>query len=194
MRVLIYACAVLMMAWPAERAFAETLEFGTAGNWSISVDPTINNSCFAFTTFVDGSAFRLGFDMRPDAGSPFFVILGNIKWKSIEYGKEYPIDLTFGNKPPWSGNATGFSFDPPQDQTWLRVGVGKDTGAEFLTEFMKQQFVTVKYSGKEILRLNLKDSYKAGLKLIECQKKASQSQTITDPFKSTSGRSSDPFQ
>lgn len=193
MRALIYTCAALMMAWPADRAFAEPREFGTAGNWTIAIDTTINNSCFALATFIDGSAFRIGFDMRPGAGNPFFVILGNINWKSIEYGKEYPIDLIFGNEPPWSGNASGFSFDPPENQTWLRVGVGKDTGAEFVSEFMKQRFVAVKYSGKEILRLALKDSYKAGLKLIECQKQASQTQTTTDPFKNTSDRSSDPF-
>ena len=193
MRALIYTCAALMMAWPAERAFAEPLKFGAAENWTIFIDTTINDSCFAVATFVDGSAFRIGFDMRPDAGSPFFVIFGNTDWKSIEYGKNYPIDLIFGNKSPWSGDASGFSFDPPQDQTWLRVNVGKDIGAEFVSEFMRQQFVAVKYSGNEILRLALNDSYKAGLKLIECQKQANQNQTKTDPFKNTSHPGSDPF-
>ena len=171
---------------------ANTIKYSTVGAWTIAVDPTMGNGCFLITNFVGGASIRIGFDMRNSTAIDVYTILGSVKWRSIEYGKNYPIRIRFGNQPAWAGNATGFSFNPPQNQTWLRMAIIRKTGFDFVSDFMKERFVAVDYNRREILRLNLKDSYAAGLKLIECQKAASK--VKQDPFRETTSPTvEDPF-
>lgn len=168
----------------------DTLRYAIREPWTIAVDPSLGNGCFAVAEFEKGEAFRLGFDMTNDPA--IYVLFGNAKWRSIEYGKKYPIEMRFGDEPVWDGNAEGFSFDPPENQPWLKLEIVKDQGHEFTLEFMKELFVSVHYNKKEILRLSLKNSYQAGLQLIECQKSAIQGEE--DPFETTSSPDNqDPF-
>ena len=176
---------------PKSAQAEDVLEYSTAGSWVIAVDPSMGNGCFVFADFKGGTSFRLGFNMADDPG--FYAILGNAKWRSIEYGKEYQIQIQFGDESAWEGNATGFSFDPPENQLWLVMNVDEQKVGDFAEEFMRELFVVVYYNDREILRLNLKSSYEAGLQLIECQRSANQGKD--DPFKDASSRSDeDPFQ
>ena len=193
MRYMVVLAAILATSGLELRSVqADTLKYSTVGPWTIAVDPSSGNGCFVVANFKDGTGFRLGFDLRKSAGTPFYILLGNVKWRSIEYGKKYPIKMRFGNQPAWTGNASGFSFDPPENQTWLRLGVTRKTGVEFITEYMREKFVAVDYNEKEILRLSLKDSFRAGLNLLECQKATNTEKQ--DPFKDASSSSKeDPF-
>ncbi len=61
-----------------------------------------------------------------------------------------------------------------------------------MKEFMQEQSIAVNYKEREILRLNLKDSFQAGLQLLECQKAMNESKQ--DPFKESAGATDDdPF-
>ena len=82
---------------------ADNLEYSTVGPWTISVDPSMGNGCFVIAEFADGAIFRLGFDMRDDPRG-FYVIFGNAKWRSIEYGKAYQIQMRFGDESAWDEN------------------------------------------------------------------------------------------
>ena len=168
----------------------DSLEYSTVGPWTIAVDPSMGNGCFVLAEFEGGSVFRLGFDMTSDQGG-FYLIFGDAKWRSIEYGKKYQIQIRFGDESAWEGKATGFSFDPPENQPWLTFNFSAQKGLEFAEEFMREVFVTVHYNNREILRLNLKSSYQAGLQLIKCQDSANQGKE--DPFKNTSFSNDDPF-
>ena len=122
MRYMVVLAAILATSGLGLRsAQADTLKYSTVGAWSIAVDPSLGNGCFVSAGFKGGTSFRLGFDMRESTGAGFYTLLGNVKWRSIEYGKNYPIKMRFGNEPAWEGNATGFSFDPPNNQTWLKL-------------------------------------------------------------------------
>ena len=177
---------------PKSARAEDTFNYSTVGSWTIGLDRTMGNGCFVLATFEGGSNFRLGFDMRDDPVG-FYVIFGNVKWRSVEYGKTYRIQLRFGDEEAWEGDATGFSFDPPENQHWLIINFSAQNGLELANEFMRELFVVVHYNKKQILRLKLKNSYQAGLQLIECQKQANQAEG--DPFKDASSPSDDdPFQ
>lgn len=175
---------VLVMPVHAEKA----RQYSTVGAWTVSIDTSTGGGCFVSAAYKGGSAFRLGFNMQQDT---VYSIFGDLKWKSIEYGKKYNIAMRFGSEPAWTGVATGFSFDPPQNQSWLHFVVVSEQIKEFLTEFMEEKTVSIHYQDKEILRLKLKDSFRAGLEMLECQKAVKQDKE--DPFKDASSNSDDPF-
>lgn len=170
---------------------AEVREYSTVGTWTIAVDRTMGDGCFVYSEFVGGNYFRLGFDMTDDPGG-VYTLFGNAKWRSIEYGKDYPIEMRFGDETEWTGTATGFSFEPPENQSWLRLYIAEDGAVDFVEEFMRELFVTVHYNGKQIMRLNLRDSYRAGSQLVDCQQ--STNRAHDDPFEETSSPRDDPFQ
>ena len=194
MRAILYFVHLLLVAgilWSGSTR-AETLKYSTVGPWAISIDPTLGHGCFVFAHFPEGTSLRMGFDMDSPPDRTFYVLLGNAKWRSIEYGKSYRIQVQFGDRPVRRTRSTGFSWDPPKNQTWLQVLANRRVGIDVLFEFMRERVVTVDYNGREILRLGLKGSYRAGSELIECQKAANDEKQ--DPFKdASSSRRDDPF-
>lgn len=179
--------SLLSFAQIANADKSGTLEWGKAGDWTIRVDTTLGNGCFALAQYTGGSAFRIGFDLKDHN---VLVLFGKSSWKSIQYGKEYPVQLTFGNESPWAGNATGFSFDPPKDEPFLLLSIDAKQADELLDEFMRQLYVAARYNDKEIMRLSLKGSYKAGMQLLKCQEAIQKSSA--DPFRTTPS-TGDPF-
>ena len=184
---------MFLIALANQAQAADTFKYSTAGAWTIAVDPTIGDGrCFAVINFEGGASFRLGFDVRNSSDLALSVLLGNIKWKSIEYGKNYSIKMRFGGQLAWEGKAVGFSFDPPNNQTWLRLTIThQKISSNFMKEFMRENFLSLDYKEKEILRLSLKDSFQAGLQLLECQKEVRREKQ--DPFRDTSSPNDDPF-
>ena len=102
------------------------------------------------------------------------------------------MELSFGDESPWSGKASGFSFDPPVNQPWLYWEVQTSSSEAFLEELMQELFVVVRYDGKEIMRHNLRGSYLSVMKLLECQ--SSLGTHKGDPFnEDASVKGQDPF-
>lgn len=188
---------VAIVALVGAPSHATTMQYATVGSWQIRVDPNAGYGCFTYAVFDGGASLRFALDFRSEAGSPLFVVLGNPEWASIEYGKDYPIAIRFGRKKRWTAEATGYSFEPPKDQTYLRFEVKRSQIKDFLDDFMRQTHVAFDYQGKEILNLTLRDSYKAGLKLIECQKEvneiAAEASKKKDPFNNAASPKKDPF-
>jgi hypothetical protein len=166
-------------------------EYATVGPWSIRVDSSLGYGCFLMAEFEGGSLLRLGFDNSNDT---IYVLIGDMKWKSIEYGKKYNVEIQFGDETKWTGNAKGFSFDPPNNEPWLwiSISIDSDLAILFFQEFMQEQGINLFYKNSSISHLSLSDSYKAGLKLLECQETMN---TIDeDPFDESKGsENEDPF-
>ena len=162
--------------------------YDTYGNWSIRVDTSLDYGCFLFSEFEGGSVFRLGVD-RTDGS--VYVLVGNPDWKSIEFGKTYPVSMKFGDESPWSADATGFSFDLPKDQPFLsvQVAMNPETMGLFMAEFMEESSFQLFYRGSSVANLSLKGSYAAAMKLFECQVEVNSALDQRDPFSDES----DPF-
>jgi hypothetical protein len=182
MRKQITATAIAIILTLSQTGFAEDMpEYAMSGNWSIRVDTSLDYGCFLLTTYQDGSAFRLGVD-RTDGS--VYVLVADPNWESIEYGKHYPVSLQFGDESPWTADATGFSFDPPEDQPFLAVhaSTDRDTMWLFLREFMVEPNFELFYKGSSVANLSLKGSYAATLKLLECQSEINTALDRIDPF------------
>ena len=180
------AAIVLNPVWSLAQ---EAPTYSEAGAWTIAIDTTLGDGCFLYGEFEAGSVFRIGVD-RNNAG--IYALWGDEKWQSIEYGKEYPIQVYFGDETPWKGDAEGFSFDPPENQPWLKLTIGEDGLSLFMLEFMQEHNVRVHYDDREILNLSLKDSFQAGMQLMKCQESADK--WSEDPFRDMpAAGSEDPF-
>lgn len=170
-------------------AISETMpEYSQAGVWTIRVDTSIDYSCFLHASFEGGSSLRLGFNKMEDN---YYILAGDPAWKSIEYGKEYQVGIQFGELSKWSGSAVGFSWDGEKNEPWLWVDIDSTSAKSLLTEFMQQHTIKLFYNEKQILNLELKDSYKAGMEMLRCQEAINE--TSIDPFSTPVKITSDPF-
>lgn len=156
---------------------AEEPTYARVSGWTIGIDTSLSNGCFMYTGYEGGALLRIGF--RPDE-SDIYLLLGDADWESIEYGKTYSIQLTFGDESPWTGDAEGFSFDPPDDQGWLHIVIPGDKAADFVSELMREHTFTVHYNDQQIAHLGLRGSYRAATKMMECQ--TEMTAQASDPF------------
>lgn len=188
---------VVVLFLSTSTIFAEenVIEYSNVSGWNISIDLSLSGACFAYAEYEDDSILRVGFN---EEISGLYIIFGNAIWQSIEYGKKYDIQIKFGEETPWNGQATGLSFDPPENQPFLAISIDGDPDSTslFIEEFMEQRYVRLFYDGKTIENLTLKGSYSAGLELIECQAFSNEYfkdlNSTSDPF-SSPDEDNDPF-
>jgi hypothetical protein len=157
-------------------------------SWSIYVDTTLGNGCFAVTVYDSGTVLRVGID-KTEGG--VYAILGNQNWKSLEKGKKYYVKTYFGNKSPWEGNAQAIDMS---GMNFLTVSMkSKENSVLFLKEFMEESAVRFTYNETVIANLKLTGSYKAGSEILECQKVMDAPNLNKDPFKTKEKGKADPF-
>jgi hypothetical protein len=147
----------------------ETPEIDTAGWWSIRVDSSLNDGCFAFANYED-VALRIGVDAR-DPITTYVMVFGE-DWKSIEIDRKYDIVMKFSGGKSYRdtfvgaqiGDVKGISLNPAPLQLFDLLG--------------GSPWVSVNYRGQEISKLLLDDSKTAIAKIWTCQRR----QNTKDPF------------
>ncbi len=68
--------------------------------------------------------------MTDDLG--LYVYLRDDDWASLEAGKLYPLEIQFGRRDPWTGDASG--HQSPSGAIYLSLRVQEDLAADFLKE------------------------------------------------------------
>ena len=68
----------------------------TIGSWDVSIDTTLQNSCYALASWTSGTVMRIGLDPVKDK---FYFLVGNPKWNTLQPDTEYDIRIQFGLKP-----------------------------------------------------------------------------------------------
>lgn len=189
------ACAVAVLAGAtclSVPALAQdTREWSQVGHWSIAVDPTLNNSCFALNEYDDGTVLRIGLDLS-DEGI-WYIMFGNDRWQSIEAGSDYDVSLKFDREAEWNAIASG--IDMGGGINFLYV-FGSDVN--FFDEFVRKNTLKLFYDGSTIAQLSLSGSARAINAMLECQE-AQDTAPPADPFagkskkKSGSKAGADPF-
>ncbi len=189
------ACAVAVLAGAtclSVPALAQdTREWSQVGHWSIAVDPTLNNSCFALNEYDDGTVLRIGLDLS-DEGI-WYIMFGNDRWQSIEAGSDYDVSLKFDREAEWNAIASG--IDMGGGINFLYV-FGSDVN--FFDEFVRKNTLKLFYDGSTIAQLSLSGSARAINAMLECQE-AQDAAPPADPFagkskkKSGSKAGADPF-
>lgn len=147
------------------------------GSWEVRVDTTLDNGCFTYQLYESETYVRFGID-KTNGGT--YLLIGDPDWKSLEPGKEYLVELTFGNETPWEADATAVEFvDIPSLYIYATSG---DSALLFLEEFMSQTTLDVEHKGSSIAYLSLSGTYEAGLAIIECQSENDSGGQSLDPF------------
>lgn len=150
--------------------------------WAVLMDKSMGNACYVTTYFEEGTLLRFGFNFLGEKAKLYFA-LGNKKWKSLEVGKEYPVEIQFDKNPIWTANAFAIKIN---EINHITISIA-DT--DFADEFKRNHRVVAKFRGNEIAVLRLGGSAAAINELIECQKtvnsaiaKSAPPQKPKDPF------------
>ena len=168
-RLFLAAFVLLLGIAGKAQSFEDMPEYANVDGWTIRIDTTLGNGCFLHTYFKGGTALLIGKDNKRNT---LYVVVGNPHWDTIKYGKHYPIEIQFGDKNKWFGDASGMSFNPPENQPffWFYLNADIESATVFLGEFMRERTVEFFFDGSSITKLSLKGSHRATLKLMECQR------------------------
>lgn len=184
--VLLLALIGIAASGPAWADKGDTATWGKVGGWSIMVDRTLGDGCFAYTVYDRGTVARLGIDVQSGA---FYVLVGHAEWKSLEEGKLYAVRTVFDGAKSYKGEMKG-----------QRVGgmiflAHRNLSSDFVKDFMQRNGIEIFYQEKRIASLSLKDSYAALAEVINCQKEFgfAKKDTGNDPFVKAPAPSRDPF-
>lgn len=156
-------------------AAQDTVRWGSTGNWEIWIDPTMNNGCFAYVNYQDGSFFRSGFDMTDESSYVFF---SNPDWKSLVPGESYDIRMYFDPLNSW-WDAGALAQEFADGTLYLRFNT---TDATLLEDIMKADAARVEFNAREIANYDLRGSRQALLGVVECQDEADNVMGVDDPF------------
>ncbi len=167
---------------------ADTILWKEVGGWGVYMDPSLGNGCFVLNVYEDGTLLRLGFNFTVKP-TTIYLALGNDKWKSLEVGKDYPIQIQFDRSPAWDATASAIEMNQSK---FLVVST---TDPNFASEFASKLSMRSTFSGREIAHLRLNGSAKAISEMLNCQQ-AVNSTKKSDPFEADPGvkSSSDPFE
>lgn len=159
-RCVVLAFSLFCSTMPAIAANA--IPYKQVNGWDVLMDPTMGNACYVTTTYDGGVTLRLGFDFTGPKGM-IYIALGNNAWKSIEDGKDYPVEIQFDNQPVWKANAKGTDF---ADSKWLHIITSDPNFAE---EFSRKLGMRVRFNGQQIAGLRLKGTSRAMDEMLACQ-------------------------
>jgi len=188
MRYFILAIGLALVMPATSEAQAAVWKDDVRG-WFIGVDRSLGDGCYMHSEFDGGGTMRVGFGPNEQK---ILVIIGNDTWRSLEEGKIYPIEFQFGSRSPWTVEAGVFRWDDGEKSLQFGVPFGDDRAELFINELQQMQDVSVRYEGRQILRLSLRGSFAAMAEVIDCQVNMQQGRGgSSDPF--SSGPGSDPF-
>ena len=168
------ACLAIVFAGPA--GAADAVLWKNVGGWGVYVDRSLGDGCYAGNVWEDDTHLRVGFNPSADT---LYVMFLNEKWRSLEVGKEYEIEIDFGRNDHWNGVFVGGAFSDG-DKFLFMDGVK----SEFVADFMKKTGIRISYEGRELSNLSLRGSYRAFLEALECQRMMG-FQSTDDPFASS---------
>jgi hypothetical protein len=195
MKVLCLVFALLAAVPQIAVADDDTMVWKEVGGWTVAVDRTLGGACFVMTAFEDGTVFRLGFNFA-DKDNPFYMLIANANWKSLEEGKQYPIEF-YLDRSKWNADATALDFNGIK-ALWINF---KDTN--LVADFALRLSFRANFNGKKIVSLSLKNSVKATDEMLACQQAVNSALAqqpappqSKDPFaaKPDTQTASDPFE
>lgn len=164
-------------------AYADPVEWGTFGKWSVNVEPDLGFGCYVSRLYEDRTILHVGFAMLP-GNAGFYVLLRNDKWKSLKDDKAYALHLSFDSKKALELEATGSSSSH---------GLSIVTKmAKLMAQFETSSQLLVTYDGKEVADLRLDGAKTAFSQMRACQdetekmlRKSAEDAKQQDPFAKT---------
>lgn len=166
---------------------ADPIDWKNVGGWDISFYPA-SEGCQAFALFEEDTAFFIGFDNTENELSLDVTLLDE-KWRSIEAGKEYKVEVKFGDESPWTMDMDGLRTDDFPGLS-IMIDAGSDQAKLFIEEFQAESSMKWTFKSNVLGRYTLRGSRAAFDEVIECQRSYMRARSSSDPFAQSS---SDPF-
>ncbi|NNE89940.1 MAG: hypothetical protein HKN27_17880 [Silicimonas sp.] len=153
--------------------------------WSVAIDRTINDSCFIISGFNNEQFVRFQFNASQQNVQ---LIVANIHWDAVENGKNYDIEVAFGDRDAWSGVAKGHRWSDILPSLVLSVPMENEQAAHFMEDMAAKEAVSISYEGAEIANLALAGAQEAVASMLDCQAAMSDAHMLKgskpDPFAS----------
>ncbi|WP_397422255.1 hypothetical protein [Phenylobacterium sp.] len=146
-------------------------EFGKVGSWTILVDKSLDRGCFAYASYDNDVALRVGIDAR-DPIDAYIMIFGS-EWKSITPEQEYKIELRFASGRKWQKTFVGTQIDE------LKGILLRMDDLEIIETIQRERSVSIYYRSQVVSELSLPDSKAAIERMWECQRAQRKAK---DPF------------
>ena len=151
--------------------------------WNVAIDRTINDSCFIISGFSNEQFVRFQFNSTQQNVQ---LIVADIHWDALENGKNYDIEVAFGDLDAWSGTAKGHRWSNILPSLVLSVPMADEQASHFMKEMTEKEVVSISYEGAEIANLALTGAQEAVASMLDCQAAMSEAQkmkgTAPDPF------------
>ena len=170
--------ALGVLALPAQ-AQDTVLWQENVGGWQVNVDRTIGNSCYISAAFDSGVVVRFQFNAHRRNVQ---FIIGDLRWASLEAGETYAMEVAFGDRAPWEGEAVGHRWSDILPSLVLSVPAENERAAAFLAEFANTSGIRVSYDGTEIANLSLAGANDAVSEMLACQRVMAAAGDPADPF------------
>ncbi|MBO9449347.1 hypothetical protein J7426_03700 [Tropicibacter sp. R16_0] len=168
-------------------ALADPIDWKVVRGWDISFYPA-SEGCQAFALFEEDTAFFIGFDNTENELSLDVTLLDQ-KWRSIEAGKEYKVEVKFGDESPWTMDMDGLKTDEFPG-LGIMIDAGSDQAKLFIDEFQRENSMKWSFKSNVLGHYTLRGSRAAFDEVIACQRSYMRAQSSSDPFAQSS---SDPF-
>lgn len=134
--------------------------------WTVVIDRTIENSCFIISGFEDELLLRFQFNATQQNVQ---FIAANINWKSLQAGKNYDMEVAFGDRDSWAGTAKAHRWNDILPSLVMSVPVENQQASDFMKEFTAMGSVRILHEGSEIANVDLPGASEAVAAMLDCQ-------------------------
>ncbi len=163
---------ITTMSMQPQNSATEVSLWKKIAGWTVIRDLTLSGNCAIYTDFERGTALRIGFRKSDFRSS--YILIGNLKWESLEENKNYDLIVEFDSLGAWNLPTTGQKLN---DVVFLRADFA-DT--KFWDEFLEAKSMTVNFKGQPVASLSLSGTTEAVREMLLCQK--SKPINRDDPF------------
>ncbi|MCJ2093276.1 serine protease [Methylobacterium sp. J-072] len=146
-------------ASPAPPNLTVDKTFGKVAGWSIGYSESLGG-CLAAASYGDGTTLWFGFG---GARGSSYLALTNAKWRSLEVGGQYDIQMIAGHE-KWRGTFTG--FERGDAHGLFQSGLKE----RFVADLSNAGSISVIFQGRQIAVLSLVGSTEAFDAVMGCQK------------------------
>ncbi|MGU3539133.1 S1C family serine protease [Methylobacterium sp. A54F] len=149
-------------ASPAPPNLTVDRTFGKVAGWSIGYSESVGG-CLAAATYGDGTTMWFGIGGTRGTS---YVAFTNPKWRSIEVGGQYDLQMSTTGQGKWRGTFTGFERGDARGlfQSGLRE--------RFVADLSNAGAIGIVFGGRQIATLSLVGSTEAFDAVLGCQKEA----------------------
>lgn len=175
-------------------ALSDEVVWEEFNRWTVSVNSDFGYGCTIGSKAQDPTLY-VGFD---NSDGTAFVAFGNEKWRSIEEGKKYELEMDFDGNEFWGDTFIGMknSTDTGILVLWGEATTGS-TIHDWLRDLAMHHQLNIRYGDRSVGSISLRGTADAIRSLLECRQATTEllqpEPDSADPFSDSPPSNDDPF-